>query len=231
MSTRSGRSSRATATPVSAFVAPSTSCPADSSRNFARVMLAGLSSTIRILAISGDDLTPRHGTPDLDGKAASVEVALAHDRRDITIELLAVFICYWLRGDDEDRYGCCVPLILEGRYHIESVDLRHHQIEHDQIRQLAPRGLDSLATAVGAQHRAGQANDMQGDQLNGFGIVIDDENLQRVPLRERNQAKLKERIVELLPGNWLLHDGCSAERESLVSIRYDRHDHDRDVFE
>lgn len=37
--------------------------------------------------------------------------------------------------------------------------------------------------------------------------------------------------MQLLPGYWLLHDRRSAERETLVLIRHDRNDDDRNVRE
>ena len=118
---------------------------------------------------------------------------------------------------------------LERLHHVEAVHLRHHQIEHDQVRQLLPRGLDRLAAAVRAQHGAGQAQDADGDQLHRLGIVVDHEDLERLALRERKQAELDERLVQLLPGDRLLHDRRGAEREALVAIRHDRDDHDRDA--
>ena len=48
-------------------------------------------------------------------------------------------------------------------------------------------------------------------------------------LRERKQTELDERLVQLLPGDRLLHDRRGAEREALVAIRHDRDDHDRDA--
>ena len=71
---------------------------------------------------------------------------------------------------------------LERLHDVEAVHLRHHQIEHDQVRQLPPRRIDGLAAAVGAQHGAGQAQDADGDELHGLGIVIDDEDFEGLSL-------------------------------------------------
>src|SRR5450631_3828127 len=47
----------------------------------------------------------------------------------------------------------------------------------------------------------------------------------------RNEPQLQERLVELLPGDRLLHDSRRAEREALISIRDHRDDDDRDAPE
>ena len=67
------------------------------------------------------------------------------------------------------------------------------------------------------------------DQLHRLGIVIDDQDLERPALRERKQAQIDERLVQLLPGDRLLHHRRGAEREALVAVRDDRDDHDRDA--
>src|SRR4026208_2020699 len=85
-----GCSLRAHVRPASASVALITEWPADSSRKIASVMFAGLSSTIRTLAISGCRPTPGHRPADLRGKAFRVEPALFHDGRDVAIQPGAV---------------------------------------------------------------------------------------------------------------------------------------------
>ena len=67
-------------------------------------------------------------------------------------------------------------LFAERRHDVEAVDLRHHQVEHDQLRQLPPRDVDRLAATVGAQHGTGQADHADRDELHRRGIVIDDED-------------------------------------------------------
>src|SRR5438270_744354 len=101
---RSGCSALASATPVSASVALSTLCPADSSRNVESVMLAGLSSTTSTFVISDHHLPTRHGAPDFEGEPTSVEVGLFHDRRNVSVELVTVFGGDRLGSNDQDRY-------------------------------------------------------------------------------------------------------------------------------
>ena len=84
----------------------------------------------------------------------------------------------------------CPGRSLQRLHDVEAVHVRHHQVEHDQIRPLLARGLDRLAAAVGAQHRAAEAQDANGDQLDRLGIVVDDQDLERPPLGERKQAEL-----------------------------------------
>src|ERR1700730_18392909 len=99
---RFGCSSRASVSPASASVALITVWPADCSRNTANVMLAGLSSTIRTVDMSGDQLAPRHGSPDFGREAVPVEVGLFHDRRHIGIQPRAILGGDRLVGEHQD---------------------------------------------------------------------------------------------------------------------------------
>ena len=65
---------------------------------------------------------------------------------------------------------------------VEAVDVRHHQIQHDQVRQLTPRGIDGLVAAVRAQYGTGQAQHADGDEFHGLGVVINDQDFQCVSL-------------------------------------------------
>src|SRR4029077_2468878 len=116
---RSGCSSRASVNPTSASVALSTVWPADSSRNTANVMLAGLSSTIRTLAMSGDHLATRHGPADFGHKAVGVELDLVHDRRHITTQLRTVVGGDLLGGEHQDRDASRVGMFVERLRHLE----------------------------------------------------------------------------------------------------------------
>src|SRR3954463_5110075 len=148
MRMRLGCSARASATPVSASVALSTLCPADSSRNVDSVMFAWLSSTTSTFAMSDWYLATRHCSTDLDGEMSRVEVGLLHDRRYVTIQLVPVGIAQPLGGDDEDRYGGRRRIIVKRLHHVETVYVGHQQVEHDQVGQLATRDFDPFTTAV-----------------------------------------------------------------------------------
>src|SRR5687767_15009455 len=87
---RSGCCSRASVNPVSALVAATTVWSADSSRNVDSFMFVALSSTIRMVAMSGDHRAAGHRAPDLGHEALSVEAGLVHDRRDEAIQARAV---------------------------------------------------------------------------------------------------------------------------------------------
>src|SRR5688572_2377753 len=99
---RSGCSARASVNPASASVALITVCPAVRTRNVARVMLAGLSSTIRTLATSGDHEAPRQGPLDFRLEALLVQFRLFHDRGHGAAELGTVLGRDLLAGDDQD---------------------------------------------------------------------------------------------------------------------------------
>src|ERR1700687_1231753 len=146
--TRSGCWARANVNPVSADVALITECPADCRRNVANVMLAALSSMTRIFAMSGSHEPTRHCPSDLGDKTVTVEVGLFHDGHHITIEFGAVLECDVFRGNHDDRDGSGCGISDERGHHIEAVDFGHHEVEYDQIRQLSPRCIDGLATAI-----------------------------------------------------------------------------------
>src|SRR5450756_328513 len=128
---RLGCSSRANLSPISASAALSTVWPADCSRNIANVILAGLSSTIRTFAISGDQVAARHGPPDFDPKTVPVELGLFHDRRHLGTQLGTVLGGYPLGGYHQDRNTGGVGMFIERGHHVEAVHPRHHQIEYD----------------------------------------------------------------------------------------------------
>src|SRR3954468_5102337 len=144
MRMRLGCSARASATPVSASVALSTLCPADSSRNADSVMFALLSSTTSTFAMSDWYLTTRHCSTDLDGEMSRVKVGFLHDRRHETIQFVPIGFAEPVSGDDDDRYGGCRRIIMQRFHHVETVYIRHQQVEHDQIGQLATRDLDGF---------------------------------------------------------------------------------------
>src|ERR1019366_7348910 len=197
---RFGRSSRANVIPASASVALSTVWPADCNRNTANVMLAGLSSTTRIVAMLGDQLAARHGPPNFGHNAVTVEHDLFYDRRHMASEPGAVLGGDLLGGDHEDRNAGRVRMPVERLHHVEAVYLRHHQIEHDQVRELLPRRIDRLTAAVRAMDGASQAQDADGHQLHRLGIVVNHEDCELLALRERKQTKLDERPIQLVPG-------------------------------
>src|ERR1700682_1380162 len=175
ISIRSGCPLRANVNPVSADVALSTEWPADCSRNVAKVMLAALSSMIRTFAMSGYHKATGHCSPDFGNKAVAVEVGLFHDCHHVAIELGAVFQCDVFRRNHDDGNGSGRGIFDECRDHIEAVDLGHHEIEHDQIRNFSPRGIDRLATTVCAQHSARQAQNSDGNEFHRLGVVIHNE--------------------------------------------------------
>ena len=102
-------------------------------------------------------------------------------------------------GNHEYRYAGGLGILVERRNDVEPADLRHHQVEHDQIRQLSPRCIDCLPSAVGAEHGARQPEDPDRDQLDRLWIVVDNEDLERISLRQWEQAKPDKRLVQLLP--------------------------------
>ena len=82
---------------------------------------------------------------------------------------------------------------------IESADFGHKQVEYDQVRHLSSCHLDRVGAAVGAQHLASQAVDVQGDQLYRARVVVHDQDLQASTLCHWNQTEFGERVVKLLP--------------------------------
>src|SRR5687768_18509474 len=99
---RSGWHSPASVTPVSAVVAVTAVCPADSSRKVDSFMFAALSSTMSMVDMSGHRLPPGHGAPNLADKPLTVEARFPHHRGDKAVEPLALLRCDRLRGEDDD---------------------------------------------------------------------------------------------------------------------------------
>src|ERR1019366_5509630 len=165
-----------------------------------KIRFAGLSSTTRIVAMLGDQLAARHGPPNFGHNAVTVEHDLFYDRRHMASEPGAVLGGDLLGGDHEDRNAGRVRMPVERLHHVEAVYLRHHQIEHDQVRELLPRRIDRLTAAVRAMDGASQAQDADGHQLHRLGIVVNHEDCELLALRERKQTKLDERPIQLVPG-------------------------------
>src|SRR5436853_7426171 len=99
---RLGSSSRANINPASASTALSTVWPADSNNMTVRNMLSGLSSTIRILAMSGDHPAPRCGPLDFGNEAGTAEFGFFHDGCHVAIQLGPVLGGDLLGGDHQD---------------------------------------------------------------------------------------------------------------------------------
>src|SRR3954451_21982729 len=107
-------------------------------------MFVGLSSTMRIVAISARHLPARHRAPDLGGEARTIELALLQDRGDGAVEPLMIVRGDALGGHLDDRDPRRVFALAERLYHVEAVHRWHNQVEHDEPRQLCTRQLDRL---------------------------------------------------------------------------------------
>src|SRR4051812_38445022 len=111
-------------------------------------MLAGLSSTIKIVAISGSFISPGHCAPNLGAEVFEFEFCFGQDCGHVTIELVALLDSQLHRSEhhDWDLGGGRVSTQLLDQ--IETADVRHHQIEHDQVWRLAAHRGDTLAATV-----------------------------------------------------------------------------------
>ena len=194
-------------------------------------MLAGLSSTTRTVAISGDRLTSGHRPPDLGREAVAVELGLLDDRsitKPFSLARSSAVICLAVTTRIGMRRR--VGLSLERLDHVEAVHLRHHQIEHDQVRAApaarsrSPRGRRTRAAPCSARPRMRTAI-----SSTALGSSSTTSTLSVWPCGDGKQAEIDERLVQLLPGDRLLHDRRGAEREALVAVGHDRDDDDRDA--
>src|ERR1700691_6040069 len=144
MSIRWGCSSRAKVSPASASVVLSTVWPTDCSRNVTNVILAGLSSITRMVAISGHQTAPAHRAPDFGREQIGVESRLLHDGRHMAIEPDAVIGREVLGGNHQDWDTGGLGTFGERGHYIKTVHVRHHQIQHDHIRQITAAELHRL---------------------------------------------------------------------------------------
>src|SRR5665213_3135430 len=87
---KAGCSSRAIVSPISASAAVMTSWPADVSSMVASFMFVGLSSTTRILAMSGHDPPQGHRTLHFCIETLAVEFRLLDDGHHESVELVAI---------------------------------------------------------------------------------------------------------------------------------------------
>src|SRR5215207_6505686 len=110
-------------------------------------MFVGLSSTIRIVAISGSYEMAGHRSPHLADEQGAVEVGLSHDGADAAIELRPLLRRDRGGRDDDHRDLLRLRKSVQRLHDIETVDVGHHEVEHDQVGYLAARDLDGLATA------------------------------------------------------------------------------------
>src|ERR1043165_1040146 len=190
---RSGCSDDASAIPASASTALNEVWPADSSRNVARVMFAGLSSTTRTFAISGWDLAARDSSPDFTGESTAIEISLLQNRRHQSVQLATILGGYRLRRDNQYWDVGGAWLLVERLHDVEPGHVRHHEIEYDEVGQFASGDVDCVAATIGAQDLARQTIDVERDQIDRARIVVDDEYLQRAAGVERNQSERNER--------------------------------------
>src|SRR4051812_6597707 len=169
----SGCPSRAKVSPTSAVAAASTVWPSDSRRNVASFMFAALSSTSRMVATS---VTPRaeHRPADLVGEPLTIEAGFPHDGRHVAVESRPLIRADRGCRDDHDRDASGRWRLAQRFHDLEAVHVGHHQIEDDEIGQLALCDVDPLASAVGAQNDARDILKSNRYELDGRGVVVND---------------------------------------------------------
>src|SRR3954469_25993520 len=99
-------------------------------------MFAGLSSTTRMRGTLRGPRTHGHRAPDLHAEAGALERRLTHDARDVTVEPVAVRGGDLLRREDDNRDARRLRMPVERLHDIEAADVRHHQVEDDEVGQL-----------------------------------------------------------------------------------------------
>src|SRR5687767_8482725 len=125
-----GSASRANIRPASASLAVSTVYPADSSTYVASLMLVGLSSTMRIVAMSARRVPARKRASHLRAETRPIELPLLHDRRDRSAESLVIGLGDPCRGHHDDRDASRLDTLSQRLHDVEPVHRRHHQVEH-----------------------------------------------------------------------------------------------------
>src|SRR5260221_3795756 len=130
---KSGWRSRARVSPASASAALITVYLACSSTKMASFMFAGLSSTIRMVAMLDRAFPARHGSPDFTPEVLNLELGLCQDRRHVAVEPRTVFVRELHGRHHHDRNARGIGVRAERFHHVKTAHFRHHQIEHDQV--------------------------------------------------------------------------------------------------
>ena len=104
-------------------------------------------------------------------------------------------------------------LLRGGRDDVEAVDVGHQEVEHDDVgprraaRSRSPRGRRTRAG------RCGEAADADGDQFHRSGSSSTTRTVSVRP-RDGNRPRSTSELVQLLPGDGLLHDRGRARGRS-----------------
>jgi hypothetical protein len=90
---------------------------------------------------------------------------------------------------------CAVSsLAVSSAHDIEAAHVRHHQVEHDHVRQLAPCDVDRLAPPYAAAPCSASRHARARSARPQRRVIIDHQDLERLARHERQHADVRERV-------------------------------------
>ena len=115
-----------------------------------------------------------------------------------TVDLLV------LRGEKDDRHVRAAP---QPPADLGAVELRHHDVEDDEVGRLAGEALERLLAVGGLDRAEARLREREGDDLADVGVVIDDQDRRHVAAMLDEIARRAKRPGRALPAiARLLHE-------------------------
>ena len=121
-----------------------------------------------------------------------------------------------------------MPDLLQPRQHFEAVDVRHHQVEHEQIDLLALDRRQRFGAVANRHHAMAVTRQRRRQHAAQVVIIFGHENRRAAAPGER-QADLAQQAI--VPFALRDTDTSIGSRVSRLRIGRARHDDDRDVGE
>ena len=93
------------------------------------------------------------------------------------------------RREQDDAQVLCFLAAAQLREHVVARDTGQHQVEHDQIGPLLPRGPQRIAPVGRGDHAVPSLGEVVGDERRDVGLVVDHEDAVALRLGHRSRAR------------------------------------------
>jgi len=84
-------------------------------------------------------------------------------------------------GHEDDRREGKIPHRLQPPAHLDAVELRHHDIEEDQVGPRRARDCEGLLTVTGGDDVVALAREARANDPDVARVVVDDQDARRSP--------------------------------------------------